>query len=65
MNKFKIIILDKWIRYFLNVLMKLFVIDYIKFMFLNMDGLGLYKLFCIYDIDVSYIKCFVFMIYVV
>lgn len=28
-----------------------------------MDGLGLYKLFCIYDIDVSYIKCFVFMIY--
>lgn len=65
MNKFKIIILDKWIRYFLNVLMKLFVIDYIKFMFLNMDGLGLYKLFCIYDIDVSYIKCFVFMIYIV
>lgn len=65
MNKFKIIILGKWIRYFLNVLMKLFVIDYIKFMFLNMDGLGLYKLFCIYDIDVSYIKCFVFMIYIV
>lgn len=65
MNKFKIIILDKWIRYFLNVLMKLFVIDYIKLMFLNMDGLGLYKLFCIYDIDVSYIKCFVFMIYIV
>lgn len=65
MNKFKIIILDKWIRYFLNVLMKLFVIDYIKFMFLNMDGLGLYKLFCIYDIDVSYIKCFVFMICIV
>lgn len=65
MNKFKIIILDKWIRYFLNVLMKLFVIDYIKFMFLNMDGLGLYKLFCVYDIDVSYIKCFVFMIYIV
>lgn len=65
MNKFKIIILDKWIRYFLNVLMKLFVIDYIKFMFLNMDGLGLYKLFCIYDIVVSYIKCFVFMIYIV
>lgn len=65
MNKFKIIILDKWIRYFLNVLMKLFVIDYIKFMFLNMDGLRLYKLFCIYDIDVSYIKCFVFMIYIV
>lgn len=45
--------------------MKLFVIDYIKFMFSNTDGSGSYKLFCIHDTDASYTKCSVFMIHIV